>query len=337
MIAPGDEILSSIISFRNVYLLTGTVFILLILFLVRFVTGRTVSEMKSVTQAARKVAKGEYHTHLVPKTRDEVGELIESFNSMAVKLEERMQMKRALELAKEVQQNLLPRTNPSVPGLDIAGKSIYCDETGGDYYDFFLKGTPDQAKISVVVGDVSGHGISSALLMATTRAILHQQSSTAGHLDKLVTVANRQIVKDIEDSGSFITLFYVDIDNDSRNITWVRAGHDAAFIFDAHTGSFTEFSGKGLPLGVLEDAEYHETSQAIGQGQMIIIGTDGIWETRRSDGKIFGKRAFKDMVKKYSHLSAADLIDTVIEKLHDFRYPEKQEDDITLVIIRIDA
>jgi sigma-B regulation protein RsbU (phosphoserine phosphatase) len=336
MFAPGDEILLPIIRFRNYYLLTGLAFILFILVLVRLVTGRTVSAIKKVTQAARKVAKGEYKTHITSKTTDEVGELIRDFNSMAVQLEERMQMKRDLGLAKEVQQNLLPRTNPAVPGLDIAGKSIYCDETGGDYYDFFTGTVPESAKIRVVVGDVSGHGVSSALLMATTRAILRQHSSADGHLGRTISTVNRQIAEDVEDSGSFVTLFYIEIDKDEQKAEWIRAGHDAAFIFDPHTGTFTEFSGRGLPLGVLDTAEYHETHQAISPGQMIIIGTDGIWETRNSEGELFGKKSFKDIIRNNSHLSAEHLIDTVIEKLHEFRLPEKQEDDITLVIIKVE-
>lgn len=337
MIAHGNEILSPIISFRNYYLLTGLGFILFILLLIRLVTGRTVSAIKNVTEAAGKVAKGEYNAHLIPKTRDEVGELIQNFNSMTVQLEERLQMKRALGLAKEVQQNLLPKANPVVSGLDIAGMSIYCDETGGDYYDFFTESAPEGSKIGVVVGDVSGHGISSALLMATTRAILRQHSPAEGHLSRIISDVNGQIAGDVEDSGSFVTLFYVNIDNDEKRIGWVRAGHDAAFIYDARTSSFTELSGKGLPLGVSNDIEYHETRQKISPGQIIIIGTDGIWETRDTNGKLFGKKAFKDVIRKYSHLPAKDIIDIVIEQLHEFRFPEKQEDDITLVIIKIVA
>ena len=91
-----------------------------------------------------------------------------------------MRMSNALGLAHEVQQSLLPQKDPSLSGFDIAGASIYCDETGGDYYDFIETNRGGHAGLAVMVGDVSGHGVSSALLMATARALIMQRSSMPG-------------------------------------------------------------------------------------------------------------------------------------------------------------
>ncbi|MBW1837522.1 MAG: HAMP domain-containing protein [Deltaproteobacteria bacterium] len=154
MIAPGEKILSPITRFRNYYFLTGGAFILFILILIRWVAGRTVSSIKDVSRAAESVAKGRYGIMLPVKTQDEVGELTRSFNTMVIQLEERSRLKKTLDLAMEVQQNLLPKTDPIVKDLDIAGKSIYCDETGGDYYDFLKIDENESQKIGVVVGDV---------------------------------------------------------------------------------------------------------------------------------------------------------------------------------------
>jgi len=109
---------------------------------------------------------------------------------------EHRKVRQSLSLAMEVQQNLLPRSNPSVKGLDIAGKSVYCDETGDDYFDFLKTGNPEAGAISVVVGDVSDHGIPSALLMATARACIRQRSSRPGSIAKIVTDTNRQLAGD---------------------------------------------------------------------------------------------------------------------------------------------
>jgi sigma-B regulation protein RsbU (phosphoserine phosphatase) len=136
MIAPGKAILSPIVRFRSYYFVIGVGFILLIVVLIRVVSGRTVDAIKGVSEAAERVANGDYGKPLPVRTRDEVGELTRSFNSMIGQLQERMEMKQAMNLAMEVQQNLLPQKIPEIRGFDVAGRSIYCEETGGDLYDF---------------------------------------------------------------------------------------------------------------------------------------------------------------------------------------------------------
>jgi sigma-B regulation protein RsbU (phosphoserine phosphatase) len=96
--------------------------------------------------------------------------------------------------------------------LDIAGRSIYCDETGGDYYDFITSDTDENGQLTIAIGDVSGHGISSALLMATVRSSLRQRLSQPGDAGDIISDVNRQLVQDVEDSGQFMTLFYLNID-----------------------------------------------------------------------------------------------------------------------------
>jgi sigma-B regulation protein RsbU (phosphoserine phosphatase) len=140
IITDGKEVLSPIVHFRLIYFITALVFIGIILVLIRFVTGRTVSSIKDVSDAADKVAKGQFGVTLPVKTSDEIGELTQSFNTMVVQLEERVRLKDSINLAREVQMNLLPQKKIDFETLDIAGKSIYCDETGGDYFDFFQIG-----------------------------------------------------------------------------------------------------------------------------------------------------------------------------------------------------
>jgi sigma-B regulation protein RsbU (phosphoserine phosphatase) len=167
MIAPGKEILAPIVRFRFYYFMIGAGFIIFIVVLIKLITGSTVGAIRDVSRAAQRVAVGKYGNELPVKTRDEVGELIRSFNSMIHQLKERMQMKEDMNLAMEVQQSLLPQKVPEIDGLDIAAHSIYCEETGGDLYDFLESCCPDSDQLGIAVGDVSGHGIPAALLMAS--------------------------------------------------------------------------------------------------------------------------------------------------------------------------
>jgi sigma-B regulation protein RsbU (phosphoserine phosphatase) len=257
------------------------------------------------------------------------------FNSVGPRLEENYQLRKSLDLAMEVQQNLLPRVDPQIDGLEIAGKSDYCEETGGDYYDY-LQIEPD--KVRVVVGDVSGHGISSALLMTTARALLRQRAALPGSLTENVADVNRLLTEDTEDSGQFMTLFYADINLREKMLHWVRAGHDAAFFYDIQLDTFEELTGGGLPLGVSENASYDQLKRDIKPGQVILIGTDGIWETHNPRGDMFGKANLQKIIRAHADRSAREIVEAVTAALDDFRYPIKtRADDITLVVIKIKA
>jgi len=233
----------------------------------------------------------------------------------------------------EVQQKLLPKSDPRFKGLDIAGQSYYCEETGGDYYDYLQE---DENKIDLVVGDVSGHGISSALLMSSARAFLRQRSSMGGSILEIITDVNRQLTEDVEDSGQFMTLFYGRVNIIEKTFNWVRAGHDAAFFYDRHSDIFEELGGQGLPLGVSEEAVHEELQRRIKPGQIIVIGTDGIWETHNPQGVMFGKDNLQRIIRDQAAQSAREILMAVMEALEDYRdRQKKKEDDITLVVIKV--
>jgi len=156
--APGREVLAPIVRFRDYYLVGAAFFILVTLLLIRWVAGRTVVAVKSVSEAAREIAEGRLDHHLSVKSRDEVGELVASFNTMTRQLEERLRLKNSLNLAMEVQQNLLPSEPLIIEGIDIAGTSRYCDETGGDYYDFISLPEMGPGRIGVRSEERGGGG-----------------------------------------------------------------------------------------------------------------------------------------------------------------------------------
>jgi serine phosphatase RsbU (regulator of sigma subunit) len=256
--------------------------------------------------------------------------------AMAALDKEHQRVRQYLSLAMEVQQNLLPKTNPQVDGLDIAGKSIYCDETGGDYYDFLEVGHPAEGKIGIVVGDVSDHGIPSALLMATARALIRQRCSAFGQIDRVVSDVNRQLAKDVKDSGRFMTLFYAEIERLHKTMRWVNAGHEPAMIFDPVTDTFSDLnSGNNLALGVFEDTDFNEAQQEIASGQIIVIATDGIWEARNPRGEMFSKDRIHKIIRRNATKTANEIQNAILDSLKRFQKDVKLEDDMTLVVIKV--
>ena len=286
-----------------------------------FLAGRSillpVREMKRVVD---QVHDGDFHQKVKVVSNDELGDLGDGMNEMTAGLIERDQMRRSLYLAKEVQQALLPRSNPEIKGLDIASASVYCDETGGDYYDFFIPEQPDTGRISIVVGDVSGHGISSALLMTTARAFFRQRSALPGKISAVVSDVNRLLAYDVADSGSFMTLFFLSIDRVNRTLSWVRAGHDPAVFYDPRTGSVEELRGSGMAMGIDGSHDYRQFSREdLAPGQIILMGTDGIWEAQNAKGEMFGKDTIYRIVEQYSDMDAKGLLTACRYALDTFR------------------
>jgi sigma-B regulation protein RsbU (phosphoserine phosphatase) len=336
MIAPGKAILAPIVRFRFYYFAIGAGFILLIIILIRVVTGRTVAAIREVSIAAEHVASGDYGKPLPVKTRDEVGELTSSFNSMVQQLKERMEMKEAMNLAMEVQQNLLPKKMPQIKGLEIAARSIYCDETGGDLYDFLEVDNGNGGRIGIVVGDVSGHGIPAALLMATVRAFLKSRVTQPGGSAEIISDVNRLITYDTGDTGQFMTLFYAVFDTGNKELQWVRAGHDPAIFYDPAKDEFKELNGYGMALGLDGKFKYRENMlDGLTMGQLLLIGTDGLWETQSQSGEMFGKDRIKALIKKNANASPAKILEAIISALREFQGLMKQEDDVTLAVIKV--
>jgi len=336
MVAPGREILAPIVKFRNYYVVGGSLSVLLILLLIRLVTGRTVSSIKDVSSAAENIAQGDYSAFLPVKTEDEVGQLRQNFNTMVSQLQERMRLKQELNLAMEVQQSLLPQRAPQIEGFDIAGQSIYCDETGGDYYDFIEFPELNQGHMGVAVGDVAGHGIAPALLMTTVRAFLRSRVLTQPEdLADAITDVNRLLCLDTAETGNFMTLFFMLIDSGNGKIRWVRAGHEPAMIYDPSTDSFDELLGRGIALGVDETWSFEEEIRELwSDSQIVLIGTDGIWESENPQGESFGKKRLREIIRRHKNKSSQEIVQAVTDALASHRDTAPQQDDVTMVVIK---
>ena len=246
--------------------------------------------------------------------------------------------KKALALAGEVQKSLLPQDRPRVQGLDIAGRNVSCDEIGGDYFDFLWRQDSKKGPFGVVVGDISGHGVDSALLMTTARAFLRMRASQPGSISEIITAMNQHLAQDVLDTGRFMTLFYLSIDPHKKRLDWVRAGHDPALIYDPHQNTFEELKGSGVALGVTEGFDYTENHrEGLKNGQIIAVGTDGIWEALNGNNEMFGKERLCQIISSHAQAGAAEILDAVYAELNQFTLGQKSEDDITLVIIKIEG
>jgi len=323
---------------RKHWLVTGigSIVVVLVVILTAFwVSSRMIKALMIMARAVERLAEGDFSARMEIQTGDEREMVARAFNEMVPQLEDRVRIRKALELAQEVQQSLLPQESPELSGFDIAAKSIYCDETGGDYFDFFPCGTHPE-RFGLAVGDVTGHGVAAALLMTTARALIRAFATRPQTLADCTTLVNRMLVADVRESGNFMSLFILLLEPGSRTVRWVRAGHDPALLFDPVAESFEELAGPGLVLGVEESYSYEQFEKAIETPESIILmGTDGIWEAHNAAGEMFGKQRLCETIKSNAEQTAQDIQDAVLQALSDFRGDVAQEDDVSVVVIKV--
>ena len=304
--------------------------------LIMLVSSNLSRPFKEIVHVLQSIRNGHFDQRVRVTSNDEIGYTGDVVNEMTEGLKERERMSKSLELAMEIQRSLLPQANPMTKGFDIAGVSIYCDETGGDYFDYLDICENERGETAVVVGDVSGHGIPSALLMATARAFIRLRSSLPGSISSIVSDVNRQLTRDVEGSGQFMTLFYLALDSATRRLRWIRAGHDPAILYHPANDTFEELKGDGLVLGIDEDWVFEENERVgLEAGQILFLGTDGIWEAHNSQGDMFGKEAVRNIIRQNAKASAAEIQEAILSSLRKFQGDADPEDDVTLVVIKV--
>jgi sigma-B regulation protein RsbU (phosphoserine phosphatase) len=287
------------------------------------------------TDILERVSRGDLSRRVPVVTCDEMGVIAAHTNAMISALRVGRRMSDGLRIAKEVQQNLLPEHAPVIPGLELAGTARFSDETGGDFYDYI--GCDDEVcgRIAVAVGDVSGHGIGAALLMAAGRALVRQSAASPGSPALNITAANHHLARDIDNTGRFMTLFFMILDPAMGTATWVNAGHQPPLVYDPARDSFSELRGGDIPLGVTRSWTFHQqTMDMPGPGQIILIGTDGMWEAHNHVGEMFGPARVQRVLRDTADKSAEAILDALMNAVNDFVGATPQEDDITLVVIK---
>ncbi|MDA0838070.1 MAG: SpoIIE family protein phosphatase [Planctomycetota bacterium] len=217
---------------------------------------------------------------------------------------EKERMEEALKVAQNIQMGLLPNESPVVKGYDIAGFSVACDETGGDYFDYIVL---DDGRIGLVIGDVSGHGLGAAMFMATARASLRSLMMTSDDLPQILYRLNNRLNWDMSDEA-FMTFFMAILDPNNGTLRYSSAGHEEGIIYRASDGSFDMLESTGLPLGMMEDMDYPEGPMTImNEGDILLLTTDGVFEAMDVDDEQLGHPRMLDRLKDYSEASSMEI------------------------------
>ncbi|MEM6312573.1 MAG: SpoIIE family protein phosphatase, partial [Planctomycetota bacterium] len=286
----------------------------------------------------RRMGTGDLDTPLHLDVASELRNVSDDVNEMQDQLKDRLRLRSSLALAMEVQQSLLPNRPPALPGLDIAGRSAYCDETGGDYFDFIdvLSHGDQDGELVLALGDVMGHGIAAALLMTTARASLRSRARDSGSLADLLTHVNELLVPD---TGGlrFMTMVLAVLNPAQRTLRWASAGHDAPMVYDAELDTFSEPDGGDVPLGVVAEVGYEEyTLGPLPPGSIILLGTDGIWETQNAEQELYGKERLQNLIRAHRAGTADEIAGAIHEAVNKWAGDADPHDDVTMVVVKLE-
>jgi CheY-like chemotaxis protein len=267
--------------------------------------------------------------HVEP-LRDAVGTIIGTIGvSLDVSAQQRMQDE--LKAAHHVQQALFPKKAPQIAGFDLAGAVYPADETAGDYFDFIPMA--DDC-LGLVVGDVTGHGLGPALLMAELRAYLRAIASTRPHCGEILMLANRFLAADLEDHR-FVTLFFARLEPEKRALTYASAGH-CGYVLRAN-GETEKLPSTGLPLGLIPDTIINTSfSIELQPGDLLFVPTDGFQEAHTEASELYGLPRVLDFLHRHRDLPAARIIKLLRDEVLEFAglKGQKVKDDMSALLAR---
>jgi serine phosphatase RsbU (regulator of sigma subunit) len=241
------------------------------------------------------------------------------------------QLEHELDMARSIQQGLLPKSAPQIDGFDIAGWNRPADETGGDYFDWQPL---DDGRIAFTIADVTGHGISSALGMAACRAYARASLATEADLRCVLARLNHLLYEDLP-AEKFVTLAFGVLDPDEGTLELVSAGHGPLLFFLSAENRFRHYDAQGLPLGLLQQSNYGSPQVLrFSPGDILVLVTDGFIEWANVNDEDFGQNRLMEVVRANRDRPAANIISELYSAALKFSGPVPQADDLTALIVK---
>jgi sigma-B regulation protein RsbU (phosphoserine phosphatase) len=269
---------------------------------------------------------------------DEFGQLARAFNHMAAGLEshqalvvEQERLHRELELCRRIQAEMLPRASLRLGLAEIRGISIPAREVGGDFFNYFVL---PEGSLALVVGDVSGKGVSAALLMANIQATLRARLPLELDLARLLETLDRE-VDESTPGGVYVTLFIGVLDTERRVLRYINAGHNPQFVLRPD-GRLERLSSAGLPLGLLPGQGYAESRLVLDDADLLFFYTDGMVEAENERGEMFSSERLEALLIAEHQAGVGDLLERVERAVQDFRGRADLFDDATMMALRFD-
>jgi serine phosphatase RsbU (regulator of sigma subunit) len=300
------------------------------------------ANIHQLSLGTERIRSGDFEHRISAKSRDQLGELADSFNMMTRGIQdllresaEKERLEEELRIARQIQMSLLPQTAHSLPGLRVAALCLPAAEVGGDYYDLLPL---SDTRLGVLVADVSGKGTSAALYMAELKGLVLSLSRIHSSPARLLAEANRILCENM-DSRSFVTMTYAIVDSAARTMRYARAGHNPILQLQAASGRTRVLAPAGLGLGIDRGPRFEEILEEaclpLESGDVFLFFTDGLSEAMNPAAELFGEQRLRGVMEAGERLGSEELKDRILEEIRSFVGPAAQHDDMTLVILKV--
>lgn len=325
----------------GVMTIIGTILFCLALFVCLFVSRGLSKPLQELSRGAKEFGEGNLNYRMKFRRQDEFNDLAQSFNIMAISIQEYMheleretgkreRMESEFRIASEMQQALLPEAPPQVAGLEITGWSQPSKEVGGDFYDF-LEFKP--GVIGLVLGDATGKGVPAALLTTQCASALRTLASQFSDPSELLKRTNHEFHKRVSATHRFVTLLLMVIDTNTGIACYASAGHPTPLLINSNTGQSRWLEeATGFPLGIMPDAEYQCIEFQLEPGDTILIFSDGLTDARNHDDILYGEDHIQASVEALDIIN----VDTVLTKtradVEHYMNGKEPADDLTIVV-----
>ena len=288
----------------------------------------TPGEVALIRAFANQAALAIQRAGLVDELRAKIGELQTAQGELIKK--ERLESE--LELARQVQQSMLPRAFPLISGFQFAARSEQARQVGGDFYDVIAL---DEDRFGLVIADVSDKGMPAALYMALTRSLLLAEARRGGSPAEVLNSVNRLLLE-LAQPGMFVTVFYAVVDRPTQEMIYACAGHELPILL--RNGTTLELGGTGHPLGILDVVEFQLSEQCIGlhSGDRLVVYTDGLVDVVSPEGRLFDHHRFKALLKEKVSMPPSELCAAIFTELAAFQGEVEQFDDMTILIASVE-
>jgi Na+/proline symporter len=238
-----------------------------------------------------------------------------------------------MQIAKSIQMGLLPTRTPDIKGVALAGICVPARQVGGDYYDFLPVG---KGALDLIIADVSGHDVSSALLMAETRTFILARAKEIKGAREVLNALNEFFYDDLSRAELFITMFYLKYDAVTRQLSYASAGHNLPIVWRARKGVCDRLDAEGLILGIRRGVDFEENKTRLEPGDVLLLYTDGVTEAENPEGAFFGDERLCEMLKEHHDRPPQEIIDSVLHQVRLFTGVRNFNDDVSLVIMRVE-
>jgi sigma-B regulation protein RsbU (phosphoserine phosphatase) len=249
-------------------------------------------------------------------------------NRLLVELQAAARIAQELEIAASIQQGLLPSGPPDVPGVTVVGRCIPAAKVGGDLFDHIVD---DDGNLSLLVADVAGHSIASALLMAMTRSLLRREAHERRGPAAALAAASHALFDDLVGAGLFVTVFSALYDPTTATLRYSNGAHNPALLRRAD-GTLTELDTDGMALGIVDDWPYEEGTCQLGPGDLVVLYTDGVTEARSPDGELYGEARLADIV---AATAGAEAVADAIVAAATAHAEDAVQDDLTVLVLEV--